>query len=79
MVLVQNCVQFDITHFPCNGHTRLYLFQAGRTGDRILVGARFSAPIQTGPGVHPASYTRDTESLSMVEKGRCMALSTLSF
>jgi hypothetical protein len=23
-------------------------------------GARFSAPIQTGPGVHPASYTMGT-------------------
>jgi hypothetical protein len=33
---------------------------AGRSGDRILVGARFSAPIQTGPGVHPASYTMGT-------------------
>jgi hypothetical protein len=25
-------------------------------------GARFSAPVQTGPGVHPTSYTMDTES-----------------
>jgi hypothetical protein len=25
--------------------------------------ARFSAPVQTGPGVHPASYTMDTGSL----------------
>jgi hypothetical protein len=24
------------------------------------VGARFSAPIQTGPGAHPASYTMGT-------------------
>jgi hypothetical protein len=32
----------------------------GRSGDRIQVGARFSAPVQTGPGVHPASYTRGT-------------------
>ena len=27
-------------------------------------GARFSAPVQTGPGAHPPSYTMDTESLS---------------
>jgi hypothetical protein len=27
-------------------------------------GARFSAPVQTGPGVHPASYTMGTGSLS---------------
>jgi len=26
------------------------------------VGARFSAPFQTGPGAHPASYTMDIES-----------------
>ena len=25
-------------------------------------GARFSAPFQTGPGAHPASFTRGTES-----------------
>jgi hypothetical protein len=36
--------------------------RAGRTGDRILVGARFSAPIQTGPGAHPASRTMGTGS-----------------
>jgi len=24
------------------------------------VGARFSAPLQTSPGTHPASYTMDT-------------------
>jgi len=27
------------------------------------VGARFSAPIQTGPGAHPTSHTMDTGSL----------------
>jgi len=30
---------------------------AGWSGDQILVGT-FSAPIQTGPGAYPASYTR---------------------
>ena len=34
--------------------------RAGRSGDRIPVGARFSAIIQTGPGAHPASYTMGT-------------------
>jgi hypothetical protein len=33
---------------------------AGRSGDRIPVGARFSAPVQTGPGAHPASCTMGT-------------------
>ena len=32
----------------------------GRSGDQIPVWARFSAPIQTGPGAHPASYTMGT-------------------
>ena len=31
-------------------------------------GVIFSAPIQTGPGVHPASYTRGTESFSGVKR-----------
>jgi hypothetical protein len=38
--------------------------RAGQSGARILVGARFSVPIQTGPGAHPASYTMGTGSLS---------------
>ena len=36
--------------------------RAGRPGDRIPVGARFSAPVQIGPGAHPASYTMGTGS-----------------
>jgi hypothetical protein len=38
--------------------------RAGRSGHRIPVGARFSAPVQTGPGAQPASYTMGTGSLS---------------
>ena len=34
--------------------------QAGRSGDQIPVGARFSAPVQTGPGAHLASCTMST-------------------
>ena len=33
------------------------LFYLSISGDRILVEPRFSAPVQTGPGTHPASYT----------------------
>jgi hypothetical protein len=34
------------------------------SGDRIPLGARFSAPVQTGPGAHPASYRMDAGSFS---------------
>jgi hypothetical protein len=37
---------------------------AGRSGDQIPVGAKFSAPIQTSPVTHPASYIMGTGSLS---------------
>jgi hypothetical protein len=32
------------------------------------VGARFSAPIHTGPGAHPASYTVGTRSFPGVKR-----------
>ena len=38
--------------------------RVGRSGNRIPVEARYSAPVQTGPGAHPASYTIGTGSLS---------------
>jgi len=43
--------------------------QAGRSGDRIPVGARFSAPVQNCPGSHRASFTIGTVSLSWGVKG----------
>ena len=36
--------------------------RAGWSRDRIPVWARFSAPVQTGPVAHPASYTMGTAS-----------------
>ena len=44
--------------------------RAGRSGDRIPVGARFSTPVQTGPGAHPASCTMGTGSFPGVKSGR---------
>ena len=41
--------------------------QAGRSGDRMLEGERFSAPVQTGLGAHPASYTMGTGSFKGVK------------
>jgi len=34
------------------------------------VGARFSAPVQTGPGAHPASCTMGTGSFPRIKSGR---------
>ena len=34
--------------------------RAGGCGDRVLVRTKFSAPVQTGPGTHPVSYTMGT-------------------
>jgi hypothetical protein len=42
--------------------------QAGRSGDRILVEARFSAPVQTSPGAHPASCTMGTGSFPGIRR-----------
>ena len=39
-------------------------------------GARFSAPVQTGPGAHPASCTMGTGSLPGVKSGRGMTLTS---
>ena len=37
-------------------------------------GARFSAPVQTGPGAHPASCSMGTGSFSRVKSGRGVTL-----
>ena len=42
--------------------------RAGRSGDRIPVGARFSAPVQTGSEARPASYIMGTESFPGVKR-----------
>jgi len=47
---------------------------AGRSVDRIPVGARFSAPVQTGPGARPASCTMGTGSFLGVKSGRDVTL-----
>jgi hypothetical protein len=48
--------------------------QAGRSGDRILVGMKFSAPVQTGPGAHPAACAMGTGSFPGVASGRRVTL-----
>jgi hypothetical protein len=48
--------------------------RAGWSGDRIPVGARFFASVQTGPGALPASCTMGTGSFLAVESGRGVTL-----
>jgi len=43
----------------------------GRSEDQNPVEARFSAPLQTGPGAHPASYTMGTGSFLGVKRSGC--------
>jgi DNA-binding transcriptional LysR family regulator len=45
-----------------------------RSGDRIPVWTRFSAPVQTGPGAHPASCAMGTGSFQRVKSGRGVTL-----
>jgi hypothetical protein len=45
--------------------------RAGRSGNRIPVGARFSAPVQTDPGAYPASCTMGTGSFPGVKRPGC--------
>ena len=47
-----------------NGDRNSSVLWAGKSGDRIPVEARFSALVQTDPGVHPASFTMDTWCVS---------------
>jgi hypothetical protein len=42
--------------------------RAGRSGDRIPVGASFFASVQTGPGAHPASCTLGIGSFPGVKR-----------
>ena len=44
------------------------LLRTARSGYRMPVGARFSAPVQTGPEAHPASYTMGTGSFPGVKR-----------
>jgi len=41
---------------------------AGRSGDRMPVGPLFYAPVQTGPGAHPASYAMGTGSFPRLKR-----------
>jgi hypothetical protein len=56
----------------CNGA----FLRTGRSGVRVPLGARYSAPVQTGPGDNPASCTMGTGSFPGVNCGRSVLLTT---
>jgi hypothetical protein len=41
-----------------NNDLDIHIYIAGSSGDRIPVGVRFSAPVQTGPGGPPDLHKR---------------------
>jgi len=53
--------------------------RAGRSGNRFSVEARFSAPVQTGPGAHPASCTMGTGSFPAGKSGLSVTLTPHPF
>jgi len=72
-------------HRTCNGKTSTFLHTSGGPGSSFGIvtdlgldgpgiesrcGARFSAPVQTGPGARPVSCTMGTGSFTWVNSGR---------
>ena len=86
------CHSFDecILHFRITVLFSVLVIYVGRdSADGILTryeldgpgiefrwGARFSAPVQSGPGAHPAYYTMGTGSFPGVKSGRSVTLTT---
>jgi hypothetical protein len=58
----------QVMHFYSLAYLQIDWLRDGRSGDRIPVGARFFAHIQTGPGAHPASCTMGTGYFMGVEQ-----------
>jgi hypothetical protein len=52
--------------------------RAGRSGDRMPVRAKFSAPVQTGPEAHTASCKLGNRSYPVVRCGRGVTLNPLA-
>jgi hypothetical protein len=78
------CKKINIPSVPQAGKTIKQLYETvgrdssvgivtchGLGGLRMGGGVRFSTPIQTSPGTHPASYTMDTESFPGVKWPEC--------
>ena len=71
IVIKKNTLFSIVTPFWIIWGTGEWRLRAGRSGGRISVGERFSAPVQTGPVAHPASYTMGTGSFPGVKWPGC--------
>jgi len=60
------------------GYLSLYSdsLRAGRSGDRIPLGARLTTPVHSGPGAHPACCTMGAGFLFRGLSGRVVALTS---
>jgi hypothetical protein len=72
-------LQLNIYYYYTIIQSRTDWLQAERSADRIPVVARFSAPVLTGPGAHPASCTMGTGSFPGVKSGRGVTLTPTPF
>jgi len=66
--------RISVSQWPLCGPGSSFGIATGRSRDRIPVGARFSAPVLTGPESHPASCTMGTGSFLAVSCGRGVTL-----
>jgi len=80
MTFTQNSCTYTLlsldVYFKWAGYSSRYSdwLRSGRSGNRIPLGARFSAPVQTGPGAHAACYAMGTGSFKAVKSSRGVLL-----
>ena len=73
---LENFRPMDFCWHECTSKFKVFIqplpysdsLRARQSGDRIPVGTRFSAPVQTGPGANPATYTMGTGSFPGVKR-----------
>jgi hypothetical protein len=68
-MIINSALMLNLLFCTIPNFLRFYsILITGRSWVRIPVGARFSAPVKTGPEAHPASYTMGTGSFPGVER-----------